>query len=102
MSVFQKLLDKIVSKNKKEYNNWMSDVSPYLTQIKPFLQEYTDAKYSGTINPSHQQVFEMSQDAITKLIDNFISDTILDPELKHRYLDNLYDRNPNTMNYHQK
>lgn len=84
--------------NKKhisQYNQWMNEVLPYTEFIRPHLQNYIDAKYNGNIELKPQHLFEIEQEKITELIAMFINDTITNPDLKQKYLDNLYNRNPN-------
>lgn len=84
--------------NKKhisQYNQWMNEVLPYTEFVKPHFQDYIDAKYNGNIELKPQHLFEIEQEKITELIAMFINDTITNPVLKQKYLDNLYNRNPN-------
>lgn len=78
-----------------QYNHWMNEVLPYTEFVKPHLQDYIDAKYNGNIELKPQHLFEIEQEKITELIAMFINDTITNPDLKQKYLDNLYNRNPN-------
>lgn len=94
--IFLDLQKQIQNKqNINQYNRWISEVLPYAEFVKPHLQDYIDAKYNGNIELKPQHLFEIEQEKITELIAMFINDTITNPDLKQKYLDNLYNRNPN-------